>query len=284
MSNRSRIAFRFLLYPILCIVVYFAIIFLAATSVAVFVGENYLDHEGKIYLIEGIFGILIFSGWLLFRRAVNKPNPPVSAGRPLDWMYTCLAALAMLGVAVIYFYVVTHIHVSSVENALEDYNELMEVGSVSQLDLYLNVFATCLLVPVLEEIIFRGLMMGEMLQQKRPVLAIVFSSLFFGVMHGQVIQIGYAILAGMILGTVYYLTKNLLMSIMAHVIFNTLGSGIYLLFDVSDKADTILNIIQVAALLPFAGITVYMALKKRKNLSGNKDDNVTEEVLSGGQV
>ena len=61
MSKRSRIISRFILHPILCIVVYFAIIFMAATSIAVFVGENYMDHEGKIYFLEGILGLGVLS-------------------------------------------------------------------------------------------------------------------------------------------------------------------------------------------------------------------------------
>ena len=267
MSNRRRIVSNYFLFPILCIVIYFAIIFLAATSVAVFVGEDYMEHEGKIYFLEGILGLGVLITWIMMKKAMGKEIPPMSTGKPVDWIYSVIAALAMLGVAVIYFKLVEKSNSSFVKKALDEYEELMQTTSSTKVDLYLNVFATCFMIPIIEETIFRGMVMEGMLELNHVVAAIVCSSIYFGAMHGQIIQIGYAILAGAMLGMVYYLTKNLDMSILAHAIFNIMGSGIYLIFSISDQTDKVLSYIECAALLPFVGMTVYLVKTRKKRFS-----------------
>lgn len=281
MSNRRQFAFRFLLVPVMCILAYFTLIFMAALPIAAFHGENYLDYEGAIYFVEGILGILAITIWVLVRKNLSASCPPCLAGKPLEWLLGTFSALTMLGIAVIYFYLASHSSVSFVQKALEDYDDMMEVRSVTKLDVYLNVIATCFMIPIVEEMLFRGIILEGMLKLNRPVLAIVCSSLYFGGMHGQIVQIGYALLAGMILGVVYYLTKNLLMSILAHVIFNIFGSGIYLLFNISDKADKVLSIIQVGSILPFAGLCIYMFIKKRKQAK-DKDEAASEKGAAAG--
>lgn len=281
MSNRRKFAFRFLLVPVICILAYFTVIFMAALPVAAFCGENYLDYEGTIYFVEGIIGVAAITLWILIRKNSSASIPPCSAGKPIEWTFGILSALTMLGIAVIYFYLASHMSVSFVKKALEDYDDMMEVRSVTRLDVYLNAIATCFMIPVIEEVLFRGIILEGMLEFKRPVLAIVFSSLYFGGMHGQIVQIGYALLAGMILGAVYYLTRNLLMSILAHIIFNIFGSGIYLLFNVSEKADNVLTIIQIASILPFTVLFIYIVWKKKKDARVKSGETRGEGITAG---
>lgn len=284
MSFRSRNIYRFFLGPILSIIAYFFVIFLAMSTASVIKGESYADYEGLIYLCEGIIGIIFFVAVLLTKRKMEWSCPRWAPGKPLDWSYSVVGALAMLGIAVAYFYVVTRLHFPAIQDSLKEYEEMMEVKSISQVDLYMNVFATCILIPVLEEIIFRGLIMDVMLEAGYPVLAITFSALYFGVMHGQPVQIGYALLAGLILGSIYYLTKNLVMSIIAHVIFNILGSGIYMLFSLSETADNVLSFIEIAAIVPFIVLTVYLGLKRSGRLSGKKTEDDEDEGLSESEA
>lgn len=270
MSYRSRIAFRYLVAPVLCIIVYFTVIFLAAVTIASVEGKDYLDYEGKIFLLEGILGLCVVFGWILIKKRLVLKNPSCAIGKPIDWSFGVISALAMLGVAAIYFMVVTRVSVPIVEDSLKDYDELMEVHSASKADLYMNVIATCFLIPILEEIIFRGFVMEGMLELDHPILAILISSVYFGGMHGQPIQIGYAFLAGLILGAVYYLTRNIVMPILAHIIFNSLGSGLYMLFSVSKTTDDVLTVIEMVSILPFAGLCVYMALKRKQRFPGKE--------------
>ncbi|MBQ5967147.1 MAG: CPBP family intramembrane metalloprotease [Clostridiales bacterium] len=267
MSYRSRIAFRFFLCPFICIIVYFVIMFFSMQVAALLEGEKYLDHEGLIYLIEGVFGVAVCILWCLIKKKYELGTPTISSGKAIDWIYAVVSAFSMMGVAVLYFYLVKNLHISAIQKSLEDYDEMMDMTSISQADLYMNVIGTCIFVPILEEMLFRGFLMQGMLELKKPLLAIFASALVFGGMHGQPIQIGYAFLAGLMLGSLYYLTRNLFMTILAHMIFNLMGSGIYMLWSIPEAAENVLTGTELAAIVAFAVITVYMALKRKERFS-----------------
>lgn len=282
MSYRSRVAFRFFLEPLICVIAYFVIIFFSLQTVALLEGEDYLDHEGLIYLIEGVIGVTVCIIWWLIRKKYVLGTPTIAEGKPVDWAYAVVSAFAMLGVAILYFFLVKNLHVSAIQKSLEDYDEMMQSNSISRADLYMSVIGTCIFVPILEEILFRGFILQGMLELKKPFLAIFVSSMYFGGMHGQPIQIGYAFLAGLMLGSLYYLTRNLIMPIIAHMLFNVMGSGIYLLFDIPEDADNILTGVEIAAIVAFGVLTVYMALKRKKRFTEVEEETGdTNRMLAG---
>ena len=57
-------------------------------------------------------------------------------------------------------------------------------------------------------------------------VSIVFSGLLFGLFHGNLIQFGYAFLLGVFFGFIYIKTKNIVYTILLHMIINFFGSFI----------------------------------------------------------
>ena len=57
------------------------------------------------------------------------------------------------------------------------------------------------------------------------------------------------------------------MTILAHMIFNLMGSGIYMLWSIPEAAENVLTVTELAAIVAFAVITVYMALKRKERFS-----------------
>lgn len=75
-------------------------------------------------------------------------------------------------------------------------------------------------VPVFEEVIFRGLLYGLMRKRYGVKRAIIFSSLVFGLMHGLGFVIVFAVLAGIGFALLYERTGSLAPCIIAHVVGN----------------------------------------------------------------
>lgn len=75
---------------------------------------------------------------------------------------------------------------------------------------------------ICEEIFFRGFVMRAF-ERKSPVTAVIMSALIFAIMHGNLQQLVYAFLCGIILGTVVMLTDSLLAGCMIHFTLNTLS-------------------------------------------------------------
>lgn len=78
--------------------------------------------------------------------------------------------------------------------------------------------------PIIEELIFRKILLGKLLEKfsNRPIKAIVYSALIFGIIHLNSIQGVAAFGGGIILGLIYYYTKSIKATIFAHILNNFL--------------------------------------------------------------
>jgi len=82
----------------------------------------------------------------------------------------------------------------------------------------------CIIAPVFEEILFRGILLRGLLQNnKNPFLAILLSSFLFGLAHMNPWQFLGAGLLGAVFGFVYYRTKSLWLCIFLHALNNTIS-------------------------------------------------------------
>lgn len=77
--------------------------------------------------------------------------------------------------------------------------------------------------PIVEEVVFRGLLQGALLRRLRPVAAVALSSLLFGLAHWQNLETPGLIAIGAVFGTLAYRTKRLGASVVCHMTFNLLA-------------------------------------------------------------
>lgn len=96
----------------------------------------------------------------------------------------------------------------------------------------LGVISVVILAPVVEELVFRGAILGHLLKKwKNPTHAILISSLVFGLVHGNLEQSPFAFILGLALGWIYYRTGSLLPCMMMHFVNNGLTTVSYYLSD-----------------------------------------------------
>lgn len=94
---------------------------------------------------------------------------------------------------------------------------------ISKTPMWLIFILMVIIAPIVEELIFRKLMIDR-LSIYGDRMAIIFSALAFGFIHGNLYQFFYATLLGALLGYVYTHTRNIKYSIYMHMIINFLGS------------------------------------------------------------
>ena len=70
--------------------------------------------------------------------------------------------------------------------------------------------------PILEELIFRGIILDGLLRKYSPVKSILISSLLFGIIHLNPWQFVGAMIIGIFMGWVYYKTGKLILTIIIH--------------------------------------------------------------------
>ena len=86
------------------------------------------------------------------------------------------------------------------------------------------LFITVVIIgPIFEELIFRKLMIDR-LSRYGELVAVMASSIAFGLFHGNFYQFFYAVMLGLILGYMYAKTRNIKYSIIMHMLINFFGS------------------------------------------------------------
>lgn len=127
-------------------------------------------------------------------------------------------------------------------------------------------------IPIMEEVLYRGLILRQFLKQYSPTKAILLSSLIFSFSHLN--QLGFIALFiyGIILGMFYYKTNSILVSSIAHYILDV---GLILKFENLDL--NLANSIVYISIFLISILTVIYILRKPLNtfkLSETKRNNL----------
>jgi len=102
-------------------------------------------------------------------------------------------------------------------------NQLLDL--TSSLDLWMTFILTVICAPVIEEFMFRKLIVDRMLFFGQGT-AVVISGLMFGLFHGNLNQFAYATALGIFLAFLYAKTGNLKITIALHMMVNFVGGVI----------------------------------------------------------
>lgn len=139
-----------------------------------------------------------------------------------------------------------------------------------------------LVTGVYEELLFRGFGLGVLLDAAEEKgesarKAIFLSALFFALIHltnlitspaliiGTLGQVGYTLMMGLLLGAVYYKTRNILSVILLHGLFNFVGSFTELYLPLGTGAPTQdISLLSVAIQWVVMAPTIYFGKKIRK--------------------
>ena len=114
---------------------------------------------------------------------------------------------------------------------LEQVYKIFEESFEMMLDYKIAGFIMiCLLAPIFEEIIFRGIILKGMFNfNVNPTVAILLNGFIFGCAHMNPWQFIGAGILGVIFGFVYYRTKSLFLPMLLHFLNNTLSYTIMLI-------------------------------------------------------
>lgn len=83
--------------------------------------------------------------------------------------------------------------------------------------------AIVIVAPILEELIFRGIILNGLLRKYSPAKSIIISSILFGIVHLNPWQFIGALIIGLFSGWIYYKTRKLTLAIMIHFVNNLIA-------------------------------------------------------------
>ena len=137
---------------------------------------------------------------------------------------------AALGVATQFLLVPIYVPIllifdGDVDEVARDFSD-----SFADNEMWILVLFVVLIAPICEEMFYRGLIQGSLERSVRPWIAISISSVIFGVIHFQLLQLPGLIIVGAVAGVALWKTNRLSMAIAVHMGFNAV-TAVQLVFD-----------------------------------------------------
>lgn len=106
-------------------------------------------------------------------------------------------------------------------SVFKQYEELAESFGLDTITPGVMIFIVCLLGPLAEEVLFRGMIYARLRRGFSMWPAAIISGLMFGLFHANWVQGVYATIFGIILAYVYEKTQTIWGSCLLHVAFNS---------------------------------------------------------------
>jgi hypothetical protein len=147
-----------------------------------------------------------------------------------------------------------------------------------------SFIAIVITAPVIEEFIFRGIILDGLLKKYSPTKSILISSILFGIVHLNPWQFISALILGLFSGWVYYRTKKLTLSILIHSINNLIGFISFYLVDMETIMSEsifefyggVVNMVVITASAIFVAlIGIYLSNKEMTNIKIRATHNST---------
>lgn len=180
-----------------------------------------LMENMNITLIMSSITVYVFGLPLIYLLARRMPTTQPEKHKMKWWqfIFSFLMCYAMVYVSNIIGTILTTIIGNVKGSAVQ--NNLIEV--VTQGNLLLNFFLMVIVAPIMEELIFRKVLVDRALRYGQG-MAIALSGLMFGLFHGNLNQFAYAVVLGGFFAFLYIKTGNIKITIGLHAIVNFLGS------------------------------------------------------------
>ncbi|MFP7254855.1 type II CAAX endopeptidase family protein [Terribacillus goriensis] len=163
-------------------------------------------------LISFLVAVIIVC--ILLRNDMRTPAMRNSTGIGMTIVWIIIGLFAALAGQVIASLI--EMYVLNIRQASENTSGIMDaVRAVPAFALIVVVFA-----PVLEEIIFRKILFGEIYKRTNFFVAVLISALVFGAVHGDFLHLLQYFVMGVIFAALYVKTKRIIVPIITHGLMN----------------------------------------------------------------
>ena len=197
-------------------------------------GVNTKIYTGIYSLTAAVVNIIAFTAFFIICKKIRRPVLQIRKSSWVEIVLIVIIAIGMLGFVDTFIMVSNRIsdYIKSLSDQMDQYKQSVDRFAgvdeevVPLWDTICYLITICFIVPLEEELIFRGAVFGVLRRKMGPLAGILITAVIFGIMHRVSIHTAYAIVCGMILTACYYYTENIFATVIMHSIFNIIGSGL----------------------------------------------------------
>ncbi len=219
--------------------------------------ESFMNNNVLgLTILTNIFTILIILLFFKVRKKKLLHEINIKAVSINKYVLPCISAFCFSSVFALLTYNMNFENAIQIKSSVEYYSSILPyLGTV------LQIIALLLVSPITEEVICRGLILTTLQKKYSNIIAVILSSLLFGVIHimaGGILLVIGAIIMGSIFGIIYVKSKSLLPAIVAHIVANIPDFIIALLPRISPTMQYFLIIVFAIIF----GLTIYKFITK----------------------
>lgn len=190
------------------------------------------------------------------------PLSPSRSVRPADAFFGILAAIGICMAA--------NIAVNFILLFFESFGvpepEMPDYLQPTVQSLLLNLFVFAVLPALLEELVFRGYVLRA-LRPHGDWFAVIVSSVMFGLMHGNIAQIPFALIVGVALGWLYIMTDNIWVPVAVHFANNTFSFLLqYCTLGMDEAKLEMVNAFAIFSLIAIGALSLAVLIARRSAL------------------
>ncbi len=197
-------------------------------------GVNTKIYTGIYSLTAAVVNTIAFTVFFIICKKIRRPVLQIRKSSWVEIVLIVIIAIGMLGFVDTFIMVSNRIsdYIKSLSDQMDQYKQSVDRFAgvdeevVPLWDTICYLITICFIVPLEEELIFRGAVFGVLRRKMGPLAGILITAVIFGIMHRVSIHTAYAIVCGMILTACYYYTENIFATVIMHSIFNIIGSGL----------------------------------------------------------
>ncbi|SHK45752.1 CAAX protease self-immunity [Clostridium cavendishii DSM 21758] len=126
--------------------------------------------------------------------------------------------------------------------------ELLQESPIKSDSIIMAILVACIMAPVVEELVFRGIIFTRLRFRFNTTAAILISSLIFGLLHIS-LSIVHAFILGVTFCVIFKKYNNIFLNMILHSVYNFLATVVggvlglsFLNFDILTASDTSINI------------------------------------------
>ncbi len=231
-----------------------------------FVAEFFsMDLQTFLLVYAAIYSCGMVLPAVVVSRVMGRRFSPIFSARPMEPADAFLGILSAVGICMaanvaVNILMLFFASVGIPEPQMPDYLQ----PNLSSL--LLNLFVFSVLPALLEELVFRGYVLRA-LRPHGDWFAVFVSALLFGLMHGNIAQIPFALIVGMALGWLYIMTDNIWIPIAVHLINNGFSFLLqYYALDLDDIAQSELNAFAIFALIVIGALCLAALIARQSAL------------------
>ena len=220
-----------IMYPIACYYLISAFVFFALN---ILWGESQEIYMLKQLISSGATIPFLVSVWKQekYIEDVVYGKQKAQIGKVLQQFILSALSIGAFGMALNNFIAMTPL--VQVSAGFQNANENFFAGEMA-----IQILASCVVVPVTEELLFRGIILRRAVMMSGEKMGILCSALLFGIIHMNLVQFLYAAVLGVLLAILVLKTKKVSLTIIGHASANLIailraGTGI---FDFSYQTD-----------------------------------------------